>query len=61
VILVNQKPLRYRALDVGRPGHHLLLVEVNRKAGPRGGHTTGKLMTEMQFSDLIKAGKHKRR
>lgn len=30
---------RIRSVDVGRPGHHRILIGVRDTAGPRGGHT----------------------
>lgn len=33
------KYLRIRAKDVGRPGHHYILVGIRKKKGPRGGRT----------------------
>ncbi|MEM4973491.1 MAG: hypothetical protein QXR87_07300 [Candidatus Hadarchaeales archaeon] len=34
-----RKYMRIRAVDVGRPGHHYILVGVKRTKGPRGGRT----------------------
>jgi hypothetical protein len=31
--------IRYRAVDVGRPKHHYILVGITRKKGKRGGRT----------------------
>lgn len=55
------KPIRYRMIDVGRPGHHYLQISVSKQAGPMGGHTTGKLIgaTEMK-NRAIKMLKSKR-
>lgn len=35
----GKKYIRIRAKDVGRPGHHYILVGVRRKKGPKGGRT----------------------
>lgn len=34
-----RKYIRIRAKDVGRPGHHYILVGIKKKKGPRGGRT----------------------
>ena len=43
------KPIRYRMVDVGRPGHHYLEVAVYKQAGPKGGHTKGHLITAAEM------------
>jgi hypothetical protein len=39
----RKKVLRYRAVDVGRPGHHYLRLAVMAGKGVRGGRTVGTL------------------
>jgi hypothetical protein len=52
---------RYRILDVGRPGSHYLQVAAKSGRGPRGGTTTGRLISRRELlARLVKARAAKR-
>lgn len=49
-----RKVMRYRMKDVGRKGHHYLEIAVRTGVGPRGGKTTGKLVTKADLQKRVK-------
>ena len=48
----RRKVLRYRVIDVGRTGHHYLLIAVKKGKGKRGGRTE---------AELVRYKKHRKR